>query len=151
QNQSQSTTDNDEYYYFIAKSAFVQGFIVIGTFVREFHEEIVAVGTVFIAAFTIILGFATAALYLATRDLVKGAELTAKQQLRAYVLADTARISNLANPTEVPEGHVILKNFGQTPAYDVLSSYGIALSSYPPPPTERLSVTDAEMAGAKSK
>lgn len=79
---------------------------------------------------TFLLFIATAGLYYATRDLVQNAEKTAEQQLRAYVglkrdniiIRTTCPDCNLAVP--MPDGvlernnlQVLIKNFGQTPAY----------------------------------
>ena len=57
------------------------------------HNEkfLVALGTIVIAAFTVVLGIATGFLFLATRSLVQGADATAKAQLRAYVHYDGCR------------------------------------------------------------
>jgi hypothetical protein len=41
-----------------------------------------------IAIFTVLLAFVTGFLWIATRALVKGAEVTADRQLRAYVIAN---------------------------------------------------------------
>jgi hypothetical protein len=82
-----------------------------GDFVHENGEAI-------IAAFTVILAFSTIFLWVATRSLVKGAERTARFQLRAYIGIDQITISNVS-AGEKPLVHVRIKNYGQTPAYDV--------------------------------
>jgi hypothetical protein len=69
-------------------AALKRGFIRQGDFIHDFKDEIIAVGTVFIAAFTVILAFATGFLYVATRDLVNDAKDTSRRQLRAYVFLD---------------------------------------------------------------
>jgi hypothetical protein len=96
-----------------------------------------AISTGFIAVFTILLAFGTVALFCATRNLVSGAEDTAQRQLRAYVGvgADDLGFDTPGenNPNYVPipanpvAGQVFddfltikVKNFGQTPAYDVI-------------------------------
>jgi hypothetical protein len=112
-------------------SALIVGFNATGLYIHRFREEIVAVGTMFIAAFTVILGFATAALYLATRDLVRGAELTAKRQLRAYVVV---HVRDFDWPRS-EDGAVLitleLKNTGQTPAHDLRSITRTNIFDYP--------------------
>jgi uncharacterized protein len=66
---------------------------------------------------TLLLFGATLALYVATRELVVGAEDTAKKQLRAYVFIDKASVVLDGRTFKTK---VDLKNYGQTPAYDVL-------------------------------
>lgn len=111
------------------------------------HGEkfLIALSTVFIAVFTVVLGVATAALWKATRALSDGADETAKRQLRAYVgqqgvFFDVTSNQNGYAPITaanmVPAmifsdfTNVTLKNFGQTPAYDVCNY--IALISIAP-------------------
>jgi hypothetical protein len=72
-----------------------------------------------VAAFTALLFFATVALWLSTRNLVRGADKTSKQQLRAYLLPDKAIVPRTdLVPTTI---EINIKNFGQTPAYNVTS------------------------------
>jgi len=81
------------------------------------HDRaIVAMGTGFIAAFTVVLALSTIFLWLATRDLVRGAEKTAKQQLRAYVFVEKASV--LLDGMTL-KAAVDVRNSGLTPAYDV--------------------------------
>ncbi len=102
----------------------------IGGFIHEYREEIVAVGTIFIAAFTIILGIATAALYQATRDLVKGDEDTAKRQLRAYVAVKIGPVTNFGPDTEA-QITIAFQNYGQTPAIDLRANCILFPRQYP--------------------
>jgi predicted PurR-regulated permease PerM len=52
----------------------------------ESHDKLVSgIGSIFLVAFTALLAGSTLFLYLATRNLVEGAENTAQRQLRAYV------------------------------------------------------------------
>jgi hypothetical protein len=74
-------------------------------------------GEAVIAVFTIVLAFATGLLWKATRDLVHGADATAQRQLRAYVAIGGADIRLLRADTI--HANVTLKNFGQTPGYDL--------------------------------
>ncbi|MGH6848084.1 MAG: hypothetical protein ACREC0_11800 [Methylocella sp.] len=77
----------------------------------------VAIFTGGLFAATIVLSLFTAALWWSTRRLVKGAEETAKRQLRAYVLVASAKL-DLPKP-DTKEAHMSFKNFGQTPAYNL--------------------------------
>jgi len=91
------------------------------------HEKFwVSFGTIILAAVTLILGAATVFLYLATRALVRGADKTARSQLRAYIGhepmgAHFALQLNQANGQFEQRGPVkyFEKNFGSTPAYDL--------------------------------
>ncbi|MGU3538114.1 hypothetical protein [Methylobacterium sp. A54F] len=76
---------------------------------------IVALGTVVIAAFTVILGIATFFLWRATADLVRGADASSRRQLRAYVGKERTFILNLRD-NSVIHVEIICKNYGQTPA-----------------------------------
>jgi hypothetical protein len=113
-NQTDRTTDTPKKEYPSIHAALIRGFERLGTFIHHFHEEIIAVGTLFIAVFTIILAFATGFLYVATRDLVKGAEDTARRQLRAYVVIDGDKFEG--KPGKFVSNLKII-NTGQTPAY----------------------------------
>lgn len=69
-----------------------------------------------VAAFTALLFFATLALWLSTRNLVRGADKTAERQLRAYLVPSGTEIE------QIPGGFrmtVALRNTGQTPAFKV--------------------------------
>ena len=83
-----------------------------GGFVHDRHDAIVA-------AFAVLLGFATIFLWIATRDLVSGSERTARHQLRAYVFIQGGemRVSRNADVknTGFVETRLLVKNFGQTP------------------------------------
>jgi hypothetical protein len=98
-------------------------------FFSKHHNFWVAIGTIVIAAFTVILGVATWLLSGATRDLVEGADKNAERQLRAYVLAFQARLTNFES--DAPTVEVVIKNSGQTPAYRVT---GLTLISFRPYP-----------------
>jgi hypothetical protein len=79
-----------------------------------------------LVAVTLLLFIATLALYYATRKLVKGAEDTARSQLRAYIGINSAVLE-----TELRQGRpmkvtVEIKNFGQTPAYKCVGSINCA-------------------------
>jgi len=81
-----------------------------------------------IAIFTVILGTVTFFLWLATRKLVRGAEQTAKRQLRAYVFIHDGVITLINNDTTIM-AHITLKNFGATPGYDFKSWTNIRIGN----------------------
>jgi hypothetical protein len=76
------------------------------------------------------------------RDTLKTMQDTAERQLRAYVFVESAQIVNVLDGSGSPEAHVVIKNYGQTPAYELVS--GFAMDQYPSPPTLNLSVDDAD-------
>jgi hypothetical protein len=69
---------------------------------------------------------------------------TAQRQLRAYVFVDTVYVSNVAEGDGIPEAHVAIKNFGQTPAYKFVNITGFAIDNYPPPAAIELTVPNSE-------
>ncbi len=83
-----------------------------------------------VATFTAFLFFATLALYIATRQLVLGAEKTAAQELRAYVFPNIDKDMDRSGGwhRSVP---IIVQNFGKTPAHDLRTSLYIGLFKYP--------------------
>jgi hypothetical protein len=88
----------------------------------ERNEKFISVAsTAFIAAFTVLLAFATFFLWLATRELVNDAKDNSERQLRAYI----GIYSNETTVYPFEQGgfafiaHAELRNFGQTPAYDL--------------------------------
>jgi hypothetical protein len=76
---------------------------------------------------------------------------TSRAQLRAYVFVDNAEITHIEDGAGVPEGHVFIKNFGQTPAYKVTSVAGFAISVHPPPQNLNLTITEAELDRANTR
>lgn len=87
------------------------GFAIIWKFIHEYREEIIALGTLAIALFTIVLA-------LATRELVEDAAQNAEKQLRAYVAIQGGSVVQ-ANVDGGPGYRVLVefKNSGQTPGY----------------------------------
>jgi hypothetical protein len=75
------------------------------------------------AVFTFGLALGTFLLFWATRTLVKGAEGTAKRQLRAYINIEGAIMMDWTSPD--PMVRVVFKNFGDTPAYDVTYKFEV--------------------------
>jgi len=67
---------------------------------NEYSGALLAAFTALLAAFTALLAVVTALLWWATRDLVRGAEATAKKQLRAYVVTTRGDVRNFG--TSVP-------------------------------------------------
>jgi hypothetical protein len=72
--------------------------------------------TIWLAAWTTILAIFTFCLWLATRNLVREDQDTAKRELRAYVALEKMSFEGAGSDTLV----LGIKNFGQTPAQDVL-------------------------------
>ena len=69
---------------------------------------------------TIVLAFATAFLFVTTRDLVRGAEVTSRRQLRAYVSVVIGSASFQERDKNIRfEARPLIINAGQTPAHDV--------------------------------
>jgi hypothetical protein len=62
---------------------------------------------------------ATAGLWFATWQLVRGAERTAERQLRAYIHIPSSTVSNLDSGNGDVTFKLVLENCGQTPAYRV--------------------------------
>ncbi len=95
-----------------------------------------ALSTAFLAVFTVVLALGTIGLYLATKNLVEGTDDTAKRQLRAYVGVGANDFSfelpdetdpaykpvDLNAPPQILKDFLVInvKNFGQTPAHDVV-------------------------------
>lgn len=100
------------------------------TFMKEHEGAVVALGTVALVVVTLLLATATAFLWWATRALVKGAELTAESQLRAYLSYPIVEIINFGTNDPI-EALLTVKNCGQTPAYDVRDFVAIKIAKYP--------------------
>lgn|SRR6266542_1207086 len=97
-------------------------------------EAVTAAATVALAVLTLVLAFGTIFLYFATRRLVIGAEDTARRQLRAYVFAVRPEIGdwkdrNLSNLNPLM-AKLIIKNTGQTPAYECRVIGGMCIRDY---------------------
>jgi len=91
-------------------------------------EAITAAATIGLAVLTAILALGSIVLWRSTKRLVTSAERTSEQQLRAYVLPDYSDLvdgTTLTPPqpdrANIPGGSIWIKNFGQTPAYEVRS------------------------------
>jgi len=84
-----------------------------------------------IALFTAGLFWATWYLYRATKRLVGGAEDTAQRQLRAYVLVEGVHVKNAVSGEGQMLAQVTIKNFGQTPASEIVTVTGFAFGGWP--------------------
>src|SRR5215467_11313317 len=69
---------------------------------------------------------------------------TARRQLRAYVLVSGTAVTNVAEGDGIPEAQVVIKNFGETPAYNFVNVTGFAGNVYPPPSSITLTVPESE-------
>jgi hypothetical protein len=85
----------------------------------------------------LVVGLFTAFLWFSTRAL--------------YVFTDTVVIGHIVDGGGVPEARIFIKNFGQTPAYDVMGMQGFAISTFPPPKDLNLTVKDSDFSEAKTK
>lgn len=92
-------------------------------FIERREKFITAASTIFIAAFTVLLAFATFFLWSATRDLVDDAKHNAERQLRAYVFIEGIKMTTVGR---IVRADLSLKNFGQTPAYDLVVNIGMS-------------------------
>jgi hypothetical protein len=102
----------------------------------------------------LITALATILLAVVTLGLVWNAaeqQKTTRAQLRAYIFPGTAKIENADSLAGVLEAHVYIKNSGQTPAYDVVSVTGLALSRYPSSDDLNLTITDRELVEAQTR
>ena len=77
-----------------------------------------------LAAFTFLLFGATVALWWSTRSLVMGADKTAERQLRAYIYIEKTNLTCKGDNWELSYR---IKNFGQTPAHNVIVRTGTAV------------------------
>jgi hypothetical protein len=73
---------------------------------------------------------ATLALYVATRQLVVGAEKKAERQLRAYVMIEIVRLEGL-EVGSCPRAVATVKNSGTTPARNVTHWSKLVFSKFP--------------------
>jgi hypothetical protein len=74
---------------------------------------------------------------------------TSRSQLRAYVQVHSAKIYNALDDKGGPvAAHIVIKNFGQTPAHKVMNASGLAFEKHPPPSALNLLTTDKEFSAA---
>ncbi len=97
----------------------------------ESNEKfITATSTIFIAAFTVLLAFATFFLWSATRELVDDAKSNSERQLRAYIFPHEMRVTDVDIGGR-PTADIVVKNTGLTPATNVISWAGIWVGNFP--------------------
>jgi hypothetical protein len=100
--------------------------------------------TLWLAGFTGVLALSTICLWIVTALTLRHSRETAERQLRAYVFVSSAAVMNVVEGDGIPEAQVVIKNFGQTPAYGFVNITGFAANIYPPPKSLRLTVPDDE-------
>jgi hypothetical protein len=106
----------------LTQSLTYTGAEIVLEWINRRHDVINAAATFIIALFTIALWRATDRLWDAgERQLVHLTETT-RSQLRAYIHVQDV-IMSLMNSQWHPNIQVIIKNFGQTPAYQVFNTY----------------------------
>jgi hypothetical protein len=99
--------------------AFKIGLTGLWGFFHDSHDEIVALGIVFIAIFTVVIGLFTADLAASANNTAREVQSISEQQLRAYIANRGGSVAlKQIGPQTFLEGHVSLKNFGKTPAFD---------------------------------
>jgi hypothetical protein len=102
-----------------------------------------------IAGFMALLFFATWQLWLATRRLVRNADLNAERQLRAYLAASPKTFTGFrANATGRIDWTV--KNLGQTPAQKISHRYDWAVLPHPLPARHKFDEPSREVAGTSA-
>jgi hypothetical protein len=94
------------------------------------YECLIAEYTGRLAAFTRWLVIATLLLALFGFWQVMVSRDTARRQLRAYVLISSAKVHDFGIDLS-PRVEIIIKNSGQTPAYDLLSWNGMVCEKFP--------------------
>jgi hypothetical protein len=105
----------------------------VGDFAEKNNGSITALSTVFL---TLVTG---GLVWIGHQQIA-----TSRAQLRAYVSVSSALITNVADGSGMLEAQVVIKNGGQTPAYDVINVSGFAAERYPPPPTPNLIISDRQ-------
>jgi hypothetical protein len=96
------------------------------------------------ATFTAVLAVSTIGLWTVTYFTLRHSRQSVERQLRAYVFVSGAAVTNVTEGDGIPEAQVVIKNFGQTPAYKVVNVTGFAMDVYPPPKSIRLTVPKEE-------
>jgi hypothetical protein len=114
-----------------------------GAFIDKIDGAITALATFAIAFFTLTLWRSSEKMWLTTQRALEHSELTAERQLRAYVHVCTVNASPVGSLINY---YLEVRNFGQTPAYEVKLSFVIKLADLPekagelvPPETPNIS------------
>jgi hypothetical protein len=97
---------------------------------HKYEGAIVAIFTIILAVFTGRLWYSTDKLWGATKNLVEGSERTAERQLRAYVQIKDVLMS-LMNTEYDPNIDIVIKNFGQTPARQIVNTFNVKFAFQP--------------------
>ncbi|MER8708005.1 hypothetical protein NKH49_20950 [Mesorhizobium sp. M1088] len=95
--------------------------------------------------FTLLLSFATGALWWSTRKLVQGADRTAERQLRAYISVDNGPIAFRQAKRALFEFRLHITNNGLTPANNVRIISNVAITNSNIPIGFDYSLTDLPM------
>jgi len=100
---------------------------------RWFFGKLNKLTGILTVVFTLTLALATVLLWLATRELVKGAEDTAERQLRAYVyiISNDLYLMNNPNGSTTVTIKPILKVFGLTPAASIVPVWYVLTEPVP--------------------
>lgn len=98
--------------------------------VDNWHDVLIAVFTFSLFVVTAGLVCFTKKLWRSTGELVRGSEKTAEMQLRAYLLVKGCALRR-TNDSEKLFINIEIRNFGQTPAYDVMTWVGTMASDLP--------------------
>jgi hypothetical protein len=107
-------------------STFERGALTEVDLVHTYHDEVIAIATIFIAIYTVVLG-------IATQALVEEGRRSNKKQLRAYIgivkirfvlphlRNDSFGVPDIIPPNFVFEDYIVVEimNFGSSPASDV--------------------------------
>jgi hypothetical protein len=97
-----------------------------------------AIALIVLAGAVIVLGLLQLATFLVTLR-------TGRRQLRAYVQVNSAKIYNAFDGKSGPiAAHIVVKNFGQTPAHKVMTVNALAVEKYPLPADLNFRVDDKE-------
>jgi hypothetical protein len=114
-------------------------------FVHDHHDELIAIGMLFIVIFAIVLVFFTISLARATKKLIVKAENTERRKLRAYVGLDKLSFefdglqAENNTPADLTKSGIIhkdfivvkVRNYGLTPAYGVTVYVYVTYTNFP--------------------
>lgn len=95
-------------------------------FVNDYHDALIALGTLIVAAFTGTLWRATTAIKRGADDQLIHMRASSERQLRAYIYMSEVKIHPIIKDRPV-KADITIKNFGKTPGYQVKSTLAIQL------------------------
>lgn len=126
------------------------GYVVAGAFLdsaaaflKPYSDALTAIAGLIVAIFTATLWTTTRQMWRASVEQLRHSEVTAERQLRAYVMIEKAHIENL-QIGKTPKARIVIKNWGQTPAYNVTHWCAVGFGPYPIPPNNPLPGSDEE-------